>query len=422
MRRAPGNYSGGKTIAIATNGSTSSSDHLPHMKKYLQKIIGRKSKRWHERYVDGNEVKLLHGGAEFFLALEEHIRNARKTIQLQIYMLDPDDTGMRIIRLLKEAAARGVQVYVVLDAFGSQRIHENHIQDMLKTGIHIRKFAPMLSGLRISISRRMHHKIFVADGEIALTGGLNISDSYFGMHEAPWLDYGVQLRGPLCAEMEITCRARWRRQFRKNKIPVEHPPECGAVRARTSRNDWFRGRSQISKSYRDMLSRASKEVLMLSPYFLPGYRLTRLIMCARKRGVRVVLVLPGISDVPLMKNATDHLYATFLRHGIEIYEWKETVLHGKIAVMDSSWCTIGSYNPNVMSDYLSMEMNIDVDNIEFSSRLREEIESRIISHCRKITEDNYRKSNSFIMSMFNRIAYYTFWILLRLQYLLTSSK
>ncbi|HCE42636.1 MAG TPA: hypothetical protein DET40_03715 [Lentisphaeria bacterium] len=385
-------------------------------------MIGRKSKQWLERYVDGNEVTLLHSGDQFFNALEEHMRNAKKLIHLQIYILEPDSTGMHIIKLLKEAAARGVQVYVVLDAFGSQNMHASHMQDMQGSGINIRKFAPMLRGIRISISRRMHHKIFVADGDVAITGGLNISDSYFGMNMAPWLDYGVQLRGPICAELERTCRERWRRQFHRNRLPVEHPKKCGAIRARASRNDWFRNRSQISKTYRDMLSRASKEVLMLSPYFLPGYHLTRLIMRARKRGVRVVLVLPGLSDVPLVKHATEHLYSTFLHRGIEIYEWKETVLHGKIAVMDSSWCTIGSYNPNALSDYLSMEMNIDIDDIDFSARLRREIESRIISHSRKITEDNYRKSNSLYMSIFNRIAYYIIWFLLRLQYLLTSSK
>ncbi|HBC87306.1 MAG TPA: hypothetical protein DCZ94_10155 [Lentisphaeria bacterium] len=383
-------------------------------------MIWKKTKRWLGRYVDGNDVKLLHSGEEFFTALETHIRNAKALIHLQIYIFEPDDTGIRIINLLKEAAARGVQVYVVLDAFGSQDFSSVTIQEMDSCGIHIRKFSPFL-WMNFSLERKMHHKIFVADEEIALIAGLNISNSYRGSGtEAPWLDFGVQIRGPLCAEMEKACRERWKRQFRK--APLKIPSESGSVRARTSRNDWFRSKVHISATYLDMLRNSSREVLMLAPYFLPGYRFMRLLLKARKRGVRVVLVLPGISDVPLIKHATDHLYSLLLLHGVEIYEWKQTVLHGKAAIVDSSWCTIGSYNPNALSDYLSLEMNIDIDDRSFSAQFREELEREIISKCRKITEVEHSRSGNYLMRLFNTLAYHSTWFLLRLQYMLTSRR
>ncbi len=385
-------------------------------------MIGRKSKRWLGRYVDGNDISLLHGGEEFFTALEQHIRSASRLVHLQIYILEPDDTGMRIIALLKDAAARGVQVYVVVDAFGSQNLTERHMQELASCGIHIRKFSLLFSGHGMGIGRRMHHKIFLADGEVAITGGLNISNKYRGWKETPWLDYGVKIRGPLCAEIEKVCRLRWKRQFSHGRNPFTAPAPCGTMRARASRNDWFRNRVQISHSYIDMLRMAKKEVLMLSPYFLPGYHLTSVLLRTRRRGVRVVLVLPGISDVPLVKRATEHLYSTFLRHGIEIYEWKESVLHGKIALMDSAWCTIGSYNPNALSDYLSMELNIDIDNADFAAVLHEEVDLRILSRCRRITDDEYARSSSIFSNAMNSVAYYAIWLFLRIQYLMTRRK
>ncbi len=385
-------------------------------------MISRKLKRWQSRYVDGNEIRLLHSGEEFFSALERNIQEAKSHIHIQVYTLEPDETGMRIISLLKEAAMRGVRVYAIFDAFGSQNLAESHLQDMRNSGIIVRKFSPLFSGIRIKLGRKMHHKIFVADGEIALTGGLNISNSYSGRGETPWLDFGVQVRGPICGELEKTCRMRWKREFRRNKFPLALPTTSGTSRVRASRNDWFRNRTQISATYADMVKLAKKEIFILSPYFLPGYRFLRSLLHARKGGVRIILVLPGLSDVPLVKYATEHLYATLLPKGIDIYEWKDSVLHGKIAIMDSAWCTIGSYNPNALSDYLSLEMNIDIDDGAFSSQFREELEKTIITKCTKITVDEYARSSTLMKKIVNGLAYHATWLLLRLQFVLTTRK
>ena len=140
----------------------------------------------------------------------------KEEIHLQTYIFENDETGSSIAACLKEAAQRNVKVYVLLDAYGSASLPGSFIQDLIQHGISFRFFSPLFSFNNFYLGRRMHHKILVADGIMALIGGINIAGKYHGNPESePWLDYAVQLNCPAAEELQTLCRSLF---FKKKGI------------------------------------------------------------------------------------------------------------------------------------------------------------------------------------------------------------
>ena len=136
----------------------------------------------------------------------------------------PQGDQARVLLQQKAAARRGVQVYVVLDAFGSQALSEAVLQELRAEGIWVRKYSPLFRGIRFRIGQRLHHKVIVADQQLALTGGINLADKYCGVGEAAWLDYAVRIRGPLCQDLLRYCTRFWPAAWRL-RMPVFSSPD-----------------------------------------------------------------------------------------------------------------------------------------------------------------------------------------------------
>jgi cardiolipin synthase len=146
-------------------------------------------------YYPADQVKLVYSGEDYFEKLIELIRTANSIIHFQTYIFDDDATGIQIATELKKAAAKGVKVYLLIDAFGSKELPRSVIHDLNKNGVYARLFAPFFSKNTINLGRRMHHKIVVADNNTALIGGINISDKYRGTPSQPaWLDYAILVK------------------------------------------------------------------------------------------------------------------------------------------------------------------------------------------------------------------------------------
>lgn len=342
-------------------------------------------------YYPASRVRLVHSGNDYFDTLENIIRSAKHTIHLQTYIFDDDNTGKRIAVALKEAAQRGVAIALLLDGFGSQALSKKFVLDLQNSGIDIRFFAPFFSTQSIYLGRRMHHKIVVADKSTALIGGINIADKYHGTAtESPWLDYAILLEGSVCKQLDMLCRNmygirnRLRRirlqRFLKKQIQETEENE-ERILVKIKQNDRLKGKNQISRSYIRAIRNAHTCIYITGSYFLPGSKLRKALVAASKRGVEVNLILAGVSDVPLFQAATTWLYDFLFRHGIKIYEWKKSVLHGKVAVVDNNWATVGSFNLNHLSAYGSIELNIDVPDETFVKGFREHLKSTIETGC-----------------------------------------
>lgn len=357
-----------------------------------------------------NQIQLIRGGAEFFSTLEKLIGCARYTIHLQVYIFEYDETGRRILQALERAAERKVNVYLVLDGFASRHFNEDALLRLQACGIHFRWFEPLFRTGSFYFGRRMHHKVLVVDGRYAMIGGLNIGNRYNKINsDPPWLDWAVRFEGEAAIEAYFRCLELWpeKEVSRMPVMPVFHVNgntirEC-LIRIRV--NDWVGNRHQITRSYLELLHRVRREAVFLCSYFIPGHLFRFHLLKALKRGVKIKLILTGRSDVPLAKSAELFLYPWLLRHGVEIYETYQTVVHGKIAVFDSQWVTIGSYNLNNISAKASIELNADVRDSDFGSRVMTTLKDVMKNECLKIEPKQYQRKIYWWTTLQQRLAY-----------------
>lgn len=362
-------------------------------------------KEFHDSTDDNRCPQLLHSGEEYFLRLKKIIRDAQKEIHLQTYIFEDDETGNDIAGCLKEAAQRNVKVYILIDAYGSAALLDSFVQDLIHHGIFIRFFSPLFSLNNFYIGRRMHHKVLVADGKIALIGGINIANKYHGtLKSQPWLDYAVQLDCPAAEDLQKLCRDYFFKKRSSKKIkPVLH--SAGKALIGIIQNDWLKSKTEVCDAYTDAIHRAENEIFILGSYFLPGSKMSKALKKASNRGVKITIILAGVSDVPLVRRATEHLYSTFLENHIQIYEWKNSVLHGKAAVVDNQWTTIGSFNLNSLSCYGSIEMNVEIYSSVFAEALRSDF-NRVISECTEVTKRKFKQKTTILNSLADWLSYH----------------
>lgn len=329
-------------------------------------------------------VELVRSGEDYFIRLEKLIDKAEKEIHLQTYIFESDETGNRIASCLKKAAERNVKVYILLDAYGSSSLSDNFIKDLRQSGIFFRFFSPLFSVNNFYLGRRMHHKVIVADAKIAMIGGINIANKYHGIkNDEPWLDYAIKLDCLAAKDLQKLCCDYFFKDGSSKKIkPVLH--SAGKTFVGIRQNDWLKNKTEVCDAYTNSINQAKNEIVIVSSYFLPGRRLTNALISACKRKVKVTLILAGISDVPLIRNATSYLYSLFLKQNVLIYEWNNSVVHGKAAVVDNKWSTIGSFNLNDLSCYGSIEMNVVIHSQDFAKTLLKDFEN-VIEKCNQIT-------------------------------------
>jgi cardiolipin synthase A/B len=375
---------------------------------------GAKSTIPQSAYSDNNRVNLIAGGKPYFDLLLRLIQEARQNIHLQTYIFSEDQTGQMVAGALKRAAQRGVDVFVLVDGFASQGLTPPFIHEMTQSGVRFRFFEPLLKSKYYYFGRRLHHKVMVVDAFQAMVGGVNISDNYNDLPGKPaWRDFALFVRGQTATQLCVLCWKTWR-GFPRRMAPTPCQTEPGlsehlapeySSRVQMERNDWVRKINQVSKSYLEIFRKSKSQITLVSSYFLPGQNFRRRIAQAASRGVRVRVVLAGISDVPIAKQAERHMYNWLFKNHIEIYEYKPTVLHGKMAICDDSWMTTGSYNVNDISAFASIELNLNVYDQKFVRSVKQTIEALIEKDCNRITEEDFLSGNPWPRRLWQKICY-----------------
>lgn len=355
-------------------------------------------------------IQFFSNGSYTFKVLEECIDRATRYIFFQVYIFDDDSTGEHISKKLLQAAGRGVKVMILLDGFGSHTLPGSYIKSWKGAGIEFRFFSPLFVSGFFHVGIRLHHKIFVFDGREAMTGGINIADKYSGYHgKQHWLDFAVHLRGGIVSDLQRVCEQAWFRPFsglRRKKMKSAEAPlfQPGNMRARVLQNEFARRRIGISTTYKQNLRKARHSVTIVSSYFLPSFTLIRLLKKAAKRGVKVRILLQGKADVALVKPATTYLYPLLLNQGIRLFEWEQSVLHGKLALFDTASVITGSYNLNKLSDFGSLECNVEVADNDFARSVQDIIDS-IFNQCVEVDAGQYLKRVSFLQQLRNGFNY-----------------
>jgi cardiolipin synthase A/B len=375
-------------------------------------------------YISNNKIKLVHGGRPYFDQLLQMINEAKETIQLQVYIYDDDETGKEVTQALMNAAKRGVAVHLMADGYASQKLTKKFVHEVEDAGIHFRFFEPLFRSRHSYFGRRLHHKVMVTDNRFALVGGINISNHYNDLSDRQgWLDFALYMEGEIVHQLCRICQKIWigylpakRLNLCRENKTVLRIPSADDCQLRVRRNDWIMKRNQVSRSYVEMFRKANDQIIMMSGYFLPGPIIRKNMKRAARRGVKIKLILAGISDVLVAKNAERYMYNWLFKHQIEVYEYKPCVLHGKVAVSDSTWATIGSYNVNIISAYASIELNIDINNAGFAASLHNTLEKIIRDDCVLITKEDFTRKNGILNRLWEQVCY---WFIRFLFYLFT---
>ncbi len=323
----------------------------------------------------GHRLALLEGSQPYFAALIAAMDAAQREVWLETYIFDLTGSGTAVAEALARAAQRGVHVRLVVDGVGTGHLPDAWQARFNAAGVQWRVFSPVgrLGLLLPRQWRRLHRKLCVVDGVVAFCGGINVLDDFHdpnhGTLAAPRFDFAVQVTGPLVSDVHATMQQLWFqlqglrnirqrdfkgavRSFRAAKLSVE-PKSAAKNRAESPGNsraalvlrDNFRNRTRIERAYRKAIASAHSDIVIANAYFLPGSKLRRALEMAARRGVKVQLLLQEqvrvLHAVPRGAPRDDALLEAA---GVEIYEYEESFLHAKVAVVDDIWATVGSSN------------------------------------------------------------------------------
>jgi cardiolipin synthase len=379
------------------------------------------------RWVAGNHFELLENGEAFFPAVFDAIRAAEREVIVETFILFEDKVGNELRSVLVDAARRGVSVDLLVDGFGCSELTPDFIATLTDAGVRLRVFDPGKPwfGIRTNVLRRMHRKIVVVDACRAFVGGINYSADHladFGPEAKQ--DYAVAVRGPIVAEIhrfarsDVTPSGR-RRWFRRHAAPVPAAAqaEAGSAHALFVTRDNREHRTAIERHYRVAIRSARERVFIANAYFFPGYRLLRDMRRAARRGVDVRLILQGEPDMAIVKTAAEMLYHHLLRAGVRVYEYCERPLHGKVALTDGEWSTVGSSNLDPLSLALNLEANVVIRDRTFNATLAERLEHLIEHSCKEIVREQlpavgmwYRVRSAFVFLVLRSFSAWAGWL------------
>ncbi len=381
---------------------------------------------------DGHQVKLLKGSAEFFPELIRAIDAARSHIQLETYIFNFYGEGAQVAAALERAGIRGLRVWVVVDGVGTPQLSDDWRVRFDKAGVEWRIYSPLGTlGLLIpSRWRRLHRKLCVIDGQLAFCGGINILDDLYdpqyGRLQAPRFDFAVSASGALVQQVQEACtRLWWRLQAVRHVRQQNFPEAFSSFRAaglhfpwlhhaHTSAQKWVAKaglllrdnvlhRSQIEKAYLKAIGTARHEIVIANAYFLPGQKLRQALVLAAKRGVKVQLLLQGRYEYFMQYHAVRPVYRQMLGAGIEIYEYTQSFLHAKVAVIDAHhekpWATVGSSNLDPLSLLLAREANVVVADGHFAKQLHTALTHAIQAESLRIMPHTLKQRSQLLRAL-----------------------
>ena len=335
----------------------------------------------------GNDVRVLIDGPEAYPRMLDVIAQAARWIHFENYIIRSDAAGWRFAEALMARAREGIHVRVLYDALGSSGTRRKYWRALGDAGVEVRAFHPLQPlDLAANFSRN-HRKLVVADGNRAVMGGLCIGDEWTGEAsegERPWRDTAVEVAGPACALLDQSFAGIW------GVAGGQVPDEDTAGRVAPQGEAEVRviaGVPGRERTYRvtELLTAGSMHRLWITDaYLVAPPRLLQALQDAARDGVDVRLLLPGSSDLPLVRNVSRIGYRELLRSGVRIYEWEGPMLHAKTIVADGRWSRIGSSNLNASSLMGNWELDVLIEN----GRLAEAMEHQFrldIARSREVT-------------------------------------
>jgi cardiolipin synthase len=314
--------------------------------------------------VGGNAVRVLRDAGENYPAWLSAITAARQSILFENYILADDRIGREFVAAMAERARAGVAVRLIYDWMGALGVGTLRLlQPLIEAGGQVRCFNKPRFDSPFGWLTRDHRKMVAVDSEVGYVTGLCVSDKWCGDAQrgiAPWRDTGIEIRGPVVANIERAFAQTWAAtgEGTLDVMPVTAPP-AGDVMLRVLASE-----PNIAGLYRldQMIAALARETLWLTDaYFVGIAPYVQALRAAAHDGVDVRLLVPGTSDIPFVGQVSRSGYRPLLEAGIRVFEWNGAMLHAKTAVADGRWARVGSTNLNVASWIGNYELDIAIE-------------------------------------------------------------
>jgi cardiolipin synthase len=320
-------------------------------------------------------TRILRDGSEAFPAMIELIEQARESVVFENFIFAGDETGVRFAKALGRAVRRGVSVRVLYDPVGTMMVRGGSAARVLRSeGVPSRSFRPVYPWRPTTWSRlrhRDHRKTMVVDGEVAVVGGLCISNNWAAHDEGGhnWRDTALLVRGPLVHDVAHAFESMWHRA-EGGAVPVpavfsESPPgsPCGMVAADQP------GAHHVASIYVWLASQARRSLDITDAYLVTPEPVVAAFEAAARRGVRVRFLLPGNNNHKMAAASARRLYARLMAAGAEIHEWRGMMVHAKTAVADGEISLVGSSNLDPLSMTRNYELNLVIADADTGARM-----------------------------------------------------
>jgi len=325
--------------------------------------------------IDGNRITNLENGVEIFPAMLEAVKGARNNINFETYIYWSGDIGREFGEALSERARAGVQVHVLIDWVGSQKMEQALLDRMVEAGVHVEFYHPLRWYHLARMNNRTHRKLLIVDGEVGFTGGVGIADNWVGDATAPdhWRDSHFRLEGPAVAQMQAAFIGNWIKTTGTVLQGEEYFPPLSAVgdgHAQVFTSSPSGGGDSMLLMYLLSITAAERTIDLSAAYFVPDDLTRAALRAALERGVRVRIIVPGEHiDTEVVRNASRAQWGELLEAGAEIYEFQPTMFHCKMLIVDRLMVSVGSTNFDNRSFRLNDEANLNVYDAEFAARV-----------------------------------------------------
>lgn len=346
--------------------------------------------------VNGNQVDAYNNGEEIFPPMLEAIRGARDTINFETYVYWSGEVGEQFAEAFAERARAGVQVNVIIDWVGGLKMDEDLLELMEDAGANVQLYRPLKWYNVSRLNNRTHRKLLVVDGEVGFTGGVGIADVWEGDAEDPehWRDMHFRVRGPVVSQMQAAFNDNWIKatgEVLHGKRYFPPQAEAGPMDAQMFISSPVGGGATMHLMYLMAIAAAEQSLDIHASYFVPDQLAVDALVAAIERGVQVRIIVPGEHiDSDTVRIASKKLWGPLLEAGAKVYEYKPTMMHVKMIIVDDFMVSVGSTNFDERSFTLNDEASLNVYDRDFALAMREVFEADL-RHCETYDYEKWKQ-------------------------------
>ena len=344
----------------------------------------------------GNQVTPLENGDQIFPAMLDAIHSAQKTITFETYIYWSGDIGKQFSAAFIERARAGVRVTITIDWHGGAKLDKNQLAEMKQAGVRVELYRPLRWYNLSRLNKRTHRKLLIVDGKIGFTGGVGIADSWEGHAQDPdhWRDMHFRVEGPVVAQMQSAFNDNWIKSTGEvlngpDYFPAMTP--AGSMDASVFTSSPSGGSESMHLMYLMVIAATVHNIDLSAAYFVPDELMSKALVAARSRGVRVRILMPGkYTDSEAVRLASKESWGPLLAAGVEMYEYQPTMIHNKMLIADDQMVSVGSTNFDIRSFQLNDEASLNIYDRTFAT------------HMTTVFEGDLRKATPYTWEMWNK--------------------